>query len=62
MTFSPQLVARKSGQDIVVLCPGITYGKARWFHGNFIETFDTKRESQVQMTLNFKPVRAGLSV
>lgn len=34
--------------------------KARWFHENFIETFDTKqRESQVQMTLNFKPVKAG---
>lgn len=55
-------MARKPGQDNVVLCPGITYGKARWFHGNFIETFDTKRESQVQMTLNFNPVRAGLSV
>lgn len=62
MTFSPQLVARKPGQDNVVLYPGITYGKARWFHENFIETFDTKRESQLQMTLNFNPVGAGLSV
>lgn len=61
MTFSPQLVATKLDPDDAVLCPRIIYGKARWFPENFIETLNTK-QSQIQITLNFKPVRAGLSL